>query len=81
MEAFATDGCLLVLGNGKDIYPFRKQIWEKVMDAPCQSGGFQSLCAENYLITSGRNPVSANSVFTAHLDIDAGRIETYFRVT
>lgn len=78
MESLAADACLLVMGNGRDHFPFRKRIWEQVMTTPCQSGGFHSVCAKNYLDQSGRKPSTENIAFPVSLDIDVDRVRNYF---
>ena len=36
MEGLAGRSCLLVMGRGSEVFPLRRQIWDQVMDQPCQ---------------------------------------------
>ncbi len=79
MESLSSGKCLLVLGDGRDAFPIRKKIWEKVMDEPLPKGDFNLTCAENYLRATGRRPTVSKLCLPALLDIPEDRAETYFR--
>lgn len=79
MESFTAGVCLLVLGDGKDAFPIRKEIWKKVMNIPIPGGNFNFICAKNYLRVAGRMPLTEKLKFPVSMDVELSRMENYYR--
>jgi SAM-dependent methyltransferase len=79
MESLAAKRCLMVFGDGKDIFPPRRRIWEKVMDISLPEGSENLMCAVNYLRAAGRCPKTAALSIPVHLNVDVESAETFYR--
>ncbi|RJP38565.1 MAG: class I SAM-dependent methyltransferase [Desulfobacteraceae bacterium] len=79
MESFAAKRCLMVFGDGKDIFPLRQRIWEKVMDISLPAGSENLMCAVNYLTAAGRCPKTAALSIPVHMDVDVASAEMFYR--
>ena len=77
-ETFSTKQCLMVLGDGKDTFPLRRRIWEKVMDISLPEGSENLLCAANYLKAAGRCPSMAEISIPVYLDVDVISAQTFY---
>lgn len=79
LESLSRGRCLLVLGYGLDAFPIRKNIWEKVMDAPFPAGRFNFTCGARYLRAAGRRPAVSRLFLKADLDLSLEQVTTYYR--
>ncbi|WP_320041617.1 class I SAM-dependent methyltransferase [uncultured Desulfobacter sp.] len=78
MEKLAKHACVLVVGNGSPAFPFHRQIWKKVMDAPCPVAGDHLTCAQNFLEQTGRAPIVLSLDLPVVLDVSFLRAREYF---
>lgn len=79
LESFSRGRCLLVLGYGRDAFPIRKDIWEKVMDVPLPTGRYNFACGAHYLRAAGRRLAIARLSFPVHLDLPLEQATIYYR--
>nr|WP_320189695.1 methyltransferase domain-containing protein [uncultured Desulfobacter sp.] len=78
MEKLAKHACVLVVGNGAPAFPFHRQIWTQVMDAPCPVAGDHLTFAQNFLEQTGRAPMVLSLDLPAVLDVSFLRAREYF---
>ena len=79
MEASARQTCSLVVGAGQETFPFRREIWQKVMHDPLPKTNFNLTCALAYLLTSGRNPNLKHLTWQAGVHLPAEDVTRYFQ--
>ncbi|MCB2225899.1 MAG: methyltransferase domain-containing protein [Desulfarculaceae bacterium] len=78
LESFSRGGCLLLLGDGRETFPLRRQIWLQVMDHPPQDQSFHLTCAFNYLLAAGRAPRLKRLAWPTRLDLSEEQVRFYF---
>ncbi len=78
LEGFSRGGCLLLLGDGRETFPLRRQIWLQVMDHPPQDQSFHLTCAYNYLLAAGRAPRLERLAWPSRLDLAQEQVRFYF---
>ena len=78
LESHAWGRCLVILGDGRETFPWRRLIWEKVMEQPCATAGFHLDCAFNYLAAAGREPCQEPLAWPVSLDLAAEEVRAYF---
>jgi protein-L-isoaspartate O-methyltransferase len=79
METSAGQTCALVVGTGQETFPFRREIWRKIMTTPLPEINFHLPCAMAYLLTSGRNPNLQHLSWQASLCLPADEVVRYFQ--
>jgi len=78
LEGFSRGGCLLLMGDGRETFPLRHQIWLQIMDHPPQDQSFHLTCAFNYLLAAGRAPHLKRLVWPTRLDLAQEQVRFYF---
>ena len=78
METLAAKSCVLILGDGGETFALRRNIWNKVMPAPCPASGFHSVCAAGYLSAAGRSPSIIRLSIPAALEVDEPIVRTFY---
>jgi len=56
METMSRGACALVVSVGRESLPFRRRLWEALLNKPYPRGGFHLKCAAGWLEASGREP-------------------------
>jgi hypothetical protein len=78
LETLAADTCVLIMGDGTDTFSLRRQIWDRVMPAPCPDSGFHHVCAAGYLSAAGRDPRISRLSIPVDLTVDEAVARTFF---
>jgi len=78
LETLATKTCVLIMGDGRETFPLRRQIWDQVMAAPCPNSGFQHVCAAGYLSAAGRAPRISRLSIPVTLEVDKAAATSFF---
>lgn len=78
LESWSRGYCLLLLGDGRDCFPLRREIWRRVMEEPSPDSGFHLTCALNYLVAAGRRPSQEHLSWSADLDLPVQEVKFYF---
>jgi SAM-dependent methyltransferase len=78
METLAADTCVLILGDGRETFSLRRQIWDRVMPTPCPDSGFHQVCAAGYLSAAGRDPRISRLSIPTTLTVDEAVARTFF---
>jgi len=78
LESMPAEACALVVGTGKEAFPIRRRIWERVMDTPLPGHSFNLPCAMGYLLASGRRPNLLHLAWRANLNLEAGKAARFF---
>ena len=78
MEDLSRQQCLLVLGDGTEAFPLRREIWDKVMAVPIPVGNFHLAYAAHFLKLSRRSFAVSRLSLPARLDVTRKMAEKYF---
>jgi SAM-dependent methyltransferase len=78
METLTADTCVLIMGDGRETFTLRRQIWDRVMPAPCPDSGFHHVCAAGYLSAAGRDPRISRLSIPVDLTVDEAVARTFF---
>ncbi len=78
LETLATEACVLIMGDGRETFPLRRQIWDQVMPAPCPSSGFHHVCAAGYLSAAGKSPRISRLSIPVTLEVDEAAATSFF---
>jgi SAM-dependent methyltransferase len=64
-----SDCCCLIMGDGEDPFPYRKELWQRILGRPLPDRRHSLLCAYNYLESSKREPKVRHLSWPAALDM------------
>lgn len=78
LETLAAKTCVLIMGDGRETFPLRRQIWDQVMPDPCPNSGFHHVCAEGYLSAAGRAPRISRLSIPVALEVDKAAAHAFF---
>jgi hypothetical protein len=70
--------CLVVLGDGNDVFPLRRRIWRRAMTEPLPPKGWLPPFVTGALEAMGRQPCRARLNWPARLDVDADDARAFF---
>lgn len=79
LESFSRGRCLLLIGDGRETFPLRRDIWRLVMGEPPQSQGFHLECTHRWLQAAGRAPGLHRLAWPVDLDLPADQAAFYFQ--
>lgn len=78
LETLATKTCVLIMGDGRETFPLRRQIWDRIMPAPCPDSGFHHVCAAGYLSAAGRAPRISRLSIPVTLEVEKASAHAFF---
>ncbi|MCF8033490.1 MAG: methyltransferase domain-containing protein [Desulfarculaceae bacterium] len=79
LESWSRGGVALVLGTGQETFAFRRDMWERVMDAPLANGGFHLTCSLGWLLASGRRPYLTQLSWSTRLDQPVQQVVDFYQ--